>query len=196
MNIEGSVQAENELIDGQSVDVQEGNAFDAANEKLITFVTKNIEKWKMHLHTVEYSNMDSINKALIDHPNVAFSLNVLYQRVRFDAERAQHEYDNFNAQAYMQMKEKYNNDKNKKEWYSVKELEYQARNTYKSTYDKLAAKRAAAEGRKSFVQRVLDQWASYQFVLQQISKNLIAEAQASGLDFKNMSRMPATPEDL
>ena len=194
MNIADADNAENDL-DTELVQ-SEGNAFDEANEKLITFVSTNIEKWKTRVHTVEYTSMDSINQALIEHPSVAFSLNVLYQRVRFDAERAAHEYASFDAQAYMEMKEKYNNDKNKKEWYSVKELEYQARNTYKSTYSKLAAKKAAAEGRKSFVQRMLDQWASYQFVLQQISKNLIAEAQASGLDYKNMSRMPAMPEDL
>ena len=193
MNIEESEKVENSnAIENETFSTED--YFDEANQKLIEFVTKNLEKWKCHL-LQEYNNFDKINQALIEHPSIAFSLNVLYQRTRFDVEKAQQAYDNFLAQSYMQMKEEFNRSDNKKEWYSVKELEYQARNRYRNTYDKLKARLAMAEGRKSFVQRALDEWCSYQFVLQQIAKNLISEAEASKLDYRNLSRMPSTPED-
>ena len=53
-----------------------------------------------------------------------------------------------------------------------------------------------AEGRRSFIERLCNSWDSWQFSLGQISRNLIAEAHANGLDLKGQNYMPADPDEM
>lgn len=200
MNISEATESENMQFnlsptDSTNVDVI-GAAYGEANKKLVEFVSKNIELMQSHLLKDSIPDIQSINKAYIDYLPISFSLNNLYQKVKFDASKAQHEYELFDDQAMYATKTELNRDDNKKTWYSATELKNAAHTKYKSMYAKLNAKVDLAEGRRSFVERLCKAWDSWQFGLGQISRNLIAEANANGLDMKAQQVMPVDPDDM
>lgn len=172
-----------------------GAAYGEAEKKLVEFVSKNIMMMKNNLLTSEYPDLQSINKAYIDYLPISFSLNNLYQRVRFDTMKAQKELELFDDQAMHATKIELNREDNKKTWFSATELKNAAHTKYKASYAKLNAKVDLAEGRRSFVERLCKAWDAWQFSLGQLSRNLIAEAQANGLDMKAQQVMPVDPDD-
>lgn len=172
-----------------------GTAYGEAEKKLVEFVSKNIMMMKNNLLTSEFPDLQSINKAYIDYLPISFSLNNLYQRVRFDAMKAQKELELFDDQAMHATKIELNREDNKKTWFSATELKNAAHTKYKASYAKLNAKVDLAEGRRSFVERLCKAWDAWQFSLGQLSRNLIAEAQANGLDMKAQQNMPIDPDD-
>lgn len=172
-----------------------GAVYGEAEKKLVEFVSKNIMMMKNNLLTSEYPDLQSINKAYIDYLPISFSLNNLYQRVRFDTMKAQKELELFDDQAMHATKIELNREDNKKTWFSATELKNAAHTKYKASYAKLNAKVDLAEGRRSFVERLCKAWDAWQFSLGQLSRNLIAEAQANGLDMKAQQVMPVDPDD-
>lgn len=171
-------------------------AYTEAEKKLLEFVSKNIEMMKNNLLKSEFPDLQTINKSYIDYLPISFSLNNLYQRVRFDALRAQRELELFDDQAMHATKLEFNREDNKKTWYSATELKNAAHTKYKASYAKLHAKVDLAEGRRSFVERLCKAWDSWQFSLGQLSRNLISEAQANGLDMKAQKLLPTDPDDV
>ena len=172
-----------------------GAAYGAANEKLVTFIEKNVMLLKENLLKSSFPDLQAINRAYINYMPLLLSLTSLYQRVKFDADRAQKELDLFDDQAMDSVKKELNRDDNRKTWYSSSELKAAAHTKYKSKYAALQAKVALAEGRRSFIERLCKAWDTWQFGLGQLSRNLIAEANANGLDIKAQGMMPADPDD-
>lgn len=172
-----------------------GAAYGAANEKLVTFIEKNVMLLKENLLKSSFPDLQAINRAYINYMPLLLSLTSLYQRVKFDADRAQKELDLFDDQAMDSVKKELNRDDNRKTWYSSSELKAAAHTKYKSKYAALQAKVALAEGRRSFIERLCKAWDTWQFGLGQLSRNLIAEANANGLDIKAQGLMPADPDD-
>lgn len=172
-----------------------GAAYGEAEKKLVDFVSKNITLMQNNLLTSEFPDLQSINKAYINYLPISFSLNSLYQRVRFDASKAQKDLELFDDQAMHTTKIELNREDNKKTWFSATELKNAAHTKYKARYAQLNAKVDLAEGRRSFVERLCKSWDSWQFGLGQLSRNLIAEAQANGLDMKAQQVMPIDPDE-
>ena len=172
-----------------------GAAYGAANEKLVTFIEKNVMLLKENLLKSSFPDLQAINRAYINYMPLLLSLTSLYQRVKFDADKAQKELDLFDDQAMDSVKKELNRDDNRKTWYSSSELKAAAHTKYKSKYAALQAKVALAEGRRSFIERLCKAWDTWQFGLGQLSRNLIAEANANGLDIKAQGLMPADPDD-
>ena len=170
-------------------------AYSEADKKLTKFVEQNITLMQEHLLSSRLPDIQSINKSYIDYMPVSLSLNRLYQKVRLNAMKAKEELDFFDDQAMDEVKREFNRDDNKKTWYSASELKAAAHTKYKSRYAQLHAKADLAEGRRSFVERLCKAWESWQFGLGQISRNLIAEANANGLDMKAQTLMPTDPDD-
>ena len=172
-----------------------GAAYGAANEKLVTFIEKNVMLLKENLLKSSFPDLQAINRAYINYMSLLLSLTSLYQRVKFDADKAQKELDLFDDQAMDSVKKELNRDDNRKTWYSSSELKAAAHTKYKAKYAALQAKVALAEGRRSFIERLCKAWDTWQFGLGQLSRNLIAEANANGLDIKAQGLMPADPDD-
>lgn len=172
-----------------------GTAYGEAEKKLVEFVSKNIMMMQNNLLTSEFPDLQSINKAYINYLPISFSLNNLYQRVRFDAMKAQKDLELFDDQAMHATKVELNREDNKKTWFSATELKNAAHTKYKARYAQLNAKVDLAEGRRSFVERLCKAWDAWQFSLGQLSRNLIAEAQANGLDMKAQQVMPTDPDE-
>src|SRR5574344_2179358 len=161
-----------------------GAAYGAANEKLVTFIEKNVMLLKENLLKSSFPDLQAIKRAYINYMLLLLSFTSLYQRVKFDADKAQKELDLFDDQAMDSVKKELNRDDNRKTWYSSSELKAAAHTKYKAKYAALQAKVALAEGRRSFIERLCKAWDTWQFGLGQLSRNLIAEANANGLDIK------------
>lgn len=203
MNLEEAEKAEdfdsafsaNGQFDVEDSSLTIGAAYGAANEKLVTFIEKNVMLLKENLLKSSFPDLQAINRAYINYMPLLLSLTSLYQRVKFDADKAQKELDLFDDQAMDSVKKELNRDDNRKTWYSSSELKAAAHTKYKSKYAALQAKVALAEGRRSFIERLCKAWDTWQFGLGQLSRNLIAEANANGLDIKAQGLMPADPDD-
>lgn len=167
-----------------------------ADRKLTDFVSKNVMLMQEHLLQQEIPDIQHVNKAYIDSLPTAISLNRLYQKVRLNAAKAKEKLELFDDQAMDQTKKELNREDNKRTWYSSTELKAAAHTKYKAKYAQLRAQYDLAEGRRSFIERLCNAWDSWQFSLGQISRNLIAEAHANGLDMKGQNYMPADPDEM
>lgn len=170
-------------------------AYSESEQKLIKFVQQNIELMKQKLLTVKMPTLTDVNTNLLQWAGESFSLNTLYQRAKYDADRVKKELQAFEDQALMDVKREYNRDDNKKVWYSSTELQAAAHTKYKAKFAKLNAKLAVAEGRYSFMKHLMDTWGSYQFALGTVSKNLQAEAYANGSNYKAQNYLPPDSDD-
>ena len=66
-------------------------------------------------------------------------------------------------------------------WYSAKEIEWLVISRFGDERAKLLANKRLAEHEKSTVERLVEGWKSYGFILNQLSANARAELQGSGL---------------
>ena len=64
-------------------------------------------------------------------------------------------------------------------YYSSKEIEYMVIANNKEEYSKFRSAMALADHEKSTISRMIEGWKGYQFILQQLSKNSIAEMEAA-----------------
>jgi len=201
MNISEAEESEKEKeIELQEESIASGEelvrgAYSESEQKLIKFVQQNIELMKQKLLTVKMPTLTDVNTNLLQWAGESFSLNTLYQRAKYDADRVKKELQAFEDQALMDVKREYNRDDNKKVWYSSTELQAAAHTKYKAKFAKLNAKLAVAEGRYSFMKHLLDTWGSYQFALGTVSKNLQAEAYANGSNYKAQNYLPPDSDD-
>lgn len=201
MNISEAEESEKEKeIELQEESMASGEelvkgAYTESEQKLIKFVQQNIELMKQKLLSVKMPTLTDVNTNLLQWAGESFSLNILYQRAKYDADRVKKELQAFEDQALMDVKREYNRDDNKKVWYSSTELQAAAHTKYKAKFAKLNAKLAVAEGRYSFMKHLLDTWGSYQFALGTVSKNLQAEAYANGSNYKAQNYLPPDSDD-
>lgn len=186
--------AETSSTDVENVDVIDA-AYTEADRKLTEFVSKNVMLMQEHLLKDELPDIASINKAYIDSLPTSIALNRLYQKVLLNTAKAREKLELFDDQAMDATKKELNRDDNKRTWYSATELKAAAHTKYKAKYAQLHAQYDLAEGRRNFIERLCKAWDSWQFSLGQLSRNLIAEAHANGLDLKGQSVMPADPDD-
>ncbi len=170
-------------------------AYEDANEKLVRFIDNNLTWMRSQLLKEHYSTLNQVTQAYMGYLPASWELNKLYQRARFDEKRAQDELEAFDDQAMDETKRELNRDDNKKVWFSSTELRAAAHTKYKAKYAQLKARVAHAEGRRSFLERLCKAWDSWQFSLGQISRNLIAEANANGLDLQAQKMLPPDPDD-
>lgn len=198
MNIDESLNSE-KIENTSNTDILTGNtnnlSYEESSEKLNEFVAKNIEVMRSYLISNSNPSISQLNKALVDYMPVLYSLQTLYNKVKFNKLKADEELDIFEAEAYMNVRNEYNNkDTDKKLFLSTKEIEAAYKVKYKNKLTSLRAKVDLTESRRSFVERLLKAWENYQFILSNLSKNLVAELSANHLDIQGQRLTPN--EDL
>ena len=119
---------------------------------------------------------DELNRAMLGYEPILFKLITIYNKVKMNLSKANDDYDMWFSEKFIEVKEELNRKDNKSTWYSAKELECTVKSRYKDDFLRLRAAVAKAESERSFVQRMISAWESYQFILSQLSKNSIAEA--------------------
>lgn len=153
-------------------------AMSDTEEKFLAFVNEQIEKMDKKLLFWGDSSppFSVLNKALLDHSHVMLALTSLYEHSRIEVSKAKEIFDEWHAIKFLEIRTQVNRDdiaKNK--WYSEKEIEYMIRSKYKAEYAIRKSEYELAESKRSTLQRMIDGWASYQYILSQLSRNTISE---------------------
>lgn len=154
-------------------------AMSATEEQFLAFVNAQIEKMDKKLLFWGESSppLAVLNKALMDHSHVLLALTSLYENARIQVSKAKEEYEEWHAIKFIEVRTEVNRDElARNKWYSEKEIEYMIRTKYRAEMAQLKAAYELAESQRSMLQRMIDGWSSYQFILVQLSKNSIAES--------------------
>lgn len=152
--------------------------------KLLKFVSQQIEAMNHKIlfdgkHEPSFFELDM---ALSTYEQTMFGLIAIYESAKYDAEIAKAKYDEFYAEKYMETRNSYNTlDTKKSTWLSATEIDATTRTRYKTELAELKSESIRKDCEKSTLERMLKSWESYQFILSQLSKNSIAEAQINGL---------------
>ena len=154
-----------------------------AQVKLIKFVETQINKMNEHLlFNGQQPNISQLNQALSEYEGILFGLTSLYEMVRWDAVEANDIYDDWIARKSIMIRDQVNPaNVAASKWYSAKEIEWLVISRYGDERAKLLANKRLAEHEKSTVERLIDGWKSYGFILNQLSANARAELQGSAL---------------
>lgn len=178
------------------------NAFNEEETKLVNFINKRLALMEENLIPDELPTLEKLNMALLSWTSTNAALGSLYSRIKYRVEEAVSEKKTFEAQAYVQIKAemmaeadaKGMKSGDKKAFLATKEIEYAARSKYKNAFARMEAKVAKAESQRSFVERLCQGWAGYQFILTTLSKNLQADANANAMDYYAANRTPLLAE--
>lgn len=154
-----------------------------AQVKLIKFVETQIAKMNEHLlFNGQQPSISQLNQALSEYEGILFGLTSLYEMVRWDAVEASDIYDDWVARKSIMIRDQVNPaNVAASKWYSAKEIEWLVISRYGDERAKLLANKRLAEHEKSTVERLVEGWKSYGFILNQLSANARAELQGSGL---------------
>lgn len=154
-----------------------------AQVKLIKFVETQINKMNEHLlFNGQQPNISQLNQALSEYEGILFGLTSLYEMVRWDAVEASDIYDDWIARKSIMIRDQVNPaNVAASKWYSAREIEWLVISRYGDERAKLLANKRLAEHEKSTVERLVEGWKSYGFILNQLSANARAELQGSGL---------------
>lgn len=166
-------------------------------KKLLSFVNTQIERMnnKLLFNGNQEPSFYELDMSLATYEQTLFGVIALYESAKFDADIAAAKYDEFYAEKYMDTRNTYNTlDTKKSCWLSATEIDATTRTRYKKELAALKAESIRKDCEKSTLERMLRSWESYQFVLAQLSKNSIAEAQINGLVKFDMKRGDETDE--
>lgn len=154
-----------------------------AEDEFINFVSKHLQKMdKKLLFDGEHApSLAVLNNCLSDHSHVMLALTGLYEQNRWDKTQAQDDFDTWYAEKFIEVRTEVNKDDlAKSKWYTKEEIDYMIKVKYKKEYKAMKDAVNLAESKRSFLQRLVDGWNSYQFILTQLSRNSIAEYSSEG----------------
>ena len=113
----------------------------------------------------------------MDHSHVLLALTSLYEDARIQVSKAKEKYEEWHAIKFIEVRTEVNRDElARNKWYSEKEIEYMIRTKYRAEMAQVKSAYELAESQRSMLQRMIDGWSSYRFILVQLSKNSIAES--------------------
>jgi len=155
--------------------------FTSSQEKLLSFVNEQVEDMKSKaLFKGTDPSLEQLNEALTSFEPVLLGLTSLYEVIRWDKNQAQEAFDEFFAEKFIEIRDRVNlKNGPASKYYSSKEIEYMVQNQYKKEIATLKADINLTDGKLSTVNRLINGWSSYQFCITQISKNQIAELDAT-----------------
>ena len=117
-----------------------------------------------------------LNQAMSEFQNINMSLIAVYSFTKNDFVKAQEEFEDWYAQKYEIVREIENpKSVSPGKWASAKEIEMLVRVKFADEFQSKKHELNLQETQLSFIRRLCDAWASQQFILSQLSKNLIAE---------------------
>lgn len=157
-----------------------------AEQRLIEFCEAQINKMSK-FSSVQLADgeigFDKMNQALANYQNINLSLIALYNLAKVEHTKVKDAFDEWFAEKYVQIRSDRNpTTVSSTKWLSTKEIEMEVRVTFKKEFNRLHTEVAFAEQKVAFLRRLLDSWSSHQYVLSQISKNIISEMQGSNFD--------------
>jgi hypothetical protein len=163
--------------------------YDEAEKKLVKFVEEQVELMNSHLlFSDREPTFFELNKSLAMFETVALGLTSLYASVRAAKDFAQEKYEDVYAEKFVTEKTS-RTTLNPKDYSSAREVELFVRRKYMNELAPLRAAIIEAETKRSFVERLCENWKNYQFILSTMSKNAQAEASASSVSANNLPNL-------
>lgn len=148
-------------------------------QKMLAFVNEQIEKMRKYvqLGSGAEPTFYEVNQALCTFQDIQLALLALHNTAKIENIKAKENFDSWFAHKYIEVRDKVNpRSLTAQKWYSQKEIEMIVRTEYEAEYTSLNWALIQSEHQLNFLRRLLDSWGSYAFTLNQLSKNLIAEA--------------------
>jgi hypothetical protein len=158
---------------------------DAAEQRLTSFVEAEIAKMRsaIHLGSGHEPTFYEVNEALCSYQDTNLAILALYNTTKVENVKAKETFDDWFAGRYIEIRDRVNpRNLSAQKWYSQKEIEMMVRHEYVDEFNKYNWDLVVTEQQLSFLRRMLESWSSHQYVLTQLSKNLIAEMNGLGVD--------------
>jgi hypothetical protein len=158
---------------------------DAAEQRLTSFVEAEIAKMReaIHLGAGHEPTFYEVNEALCSYQDTNLALLALHNTIKVENIKAKEAFDDWFASRYIEIRDRVNpRNLSAQKWYSQKEIEMMVRHEYADEFNKYNWDFIATEQQLAFLRRMLESWSSHQYVLTQLSKNLIAEMNGLGVD--------------
>jgi len=162
------------------------NTSPEAEQRLIEFCETQIQKMSKYAslgNSDGQIGFDQMNTALSEYQSINLSLIAIYNLAKIEMTKAKETFDDWYAEKYIEVREEKNpRHLSAQKWYSTKEIEMEVRVKYKTEYKKYNEEFLFAEQKVAFLRRMLESWSSHQYILSQISKNIISEINGSKID--------------
>ena len=156
-----------------------------AEQKLVAFVTAKIEKLRkaVHIGADHEPTFYEVNQALCGYQDTNLALIALYNTAKVESMKAKERYDDWFAEKFIDIRDRVNpRTLAAQKWYSTKEIEMMVRRENLEEYHRLNTDILMTEQQLAFLRRLLESWSSHQYVLTQLSKNLVAEMKGLGVE--------------
>jgi len=156
-----------------------------AEAKLTAFVQSSIEKMQSYVQfqTGRDPTFYEVNQALLTYQDTNLGLLALHNTAKMEHTRAKEIFEDWYAGKYLNLRDEMNpRSLSAQKWVSQREIEMAVRVQYKEEYHRYNWDVIVTEQQLAFMRRLLESWSSYQYVLTQLSKNLISELNGLGVE--------------
>lgn len=159
---------------------QASQEYEQSEKKLIQFVEKQVELMRSNLlFSGREPSFYELQQSLSQFESVAIGLTSLYATVRAEHDFAQERYDDFYADKFIEERDSRATLSSRDRNASSKEIEMAVRKKHMVPLAQLRSNVLELENRRSFVERMIDSWRQYSFIINTLSANARAEAEAS-----------------
>lgn len=161
---------------------QSHDPFDNAHKKFYDYVEEQIAMMNSRAKLISSSNISffELNEAMVGYTRVLEGLISAYTDLKIEVGVAEAKLDIWYSDKYMQVRNE-NNLKTEKTatWLSQKEIDAIVKSKFKAEYSAYKAECIRLDAERSYVERKIKAWETYNFLLGQLSRNLIAETNAN-----------------
>lgn len=163
------------------------NKAEEASKQLLEYVNEQITRMdnKLLFNGNRDPSKYELDLALSQYEQTLFGLIALYETAKFEEEVAKAKYDEWYAEKYMEVRNTYNTkDVKNASWLSAKEIDATVLTKYKFMAADLKSDIISKSRERSTIERLLEGWKSYLWVLNSLCKNAQAEMMANlkGID--------------
>jgi glutaredoxin-related protein len=151
----------------------------AAAQRLLAFADQQISKIRRYSSfncTDGQPGFYELNQAMMDYQTVNTGLIAVNVMAKVEYSQAKEAFDDWFSEKYVEMRNELNpRSMASTKWFSTKEIEMEVRVKYRDEYKRLNDEVQCADHKVAAIRRLLDGWASQQFLLARLSKNVEAE---------------------
>jgi hypothetical protein len=147
-------------------------------EEFFLFIEQEIAKYKKHseFEISEDITFDALQKKLMEYTSLSLSLTQLQARYRYQVKSLKRAFNRWFDEKVVEIQSKTNRlDIAKTKWLSSTELERLARVAYCDEYQTKLEEVDSMEAREKFINSLIDNWQSHNYVLGQLSSNIRSE---------------------
>lgn len=154
--------------------------FESIQGSMEDFVDSNIRYMQQYLIKEVSPDADVLRRAYFDYMPIYFTLQKLYARCRSDLRVATNKLELFKDQAFVAMRNQLSQETKDKKLPAKQEIESCYRYKYRNHLSVLQAEYDLADGRRSCIERLLNTWDKYGYVLSNLTQMNKTETRALG----------------